>query len=236
MGIFGVVCATRMSGKTTLAGTLPGKTLLLQAALLETASKAAVRLGSKLGNEVTVKEWSNLAELRELTSSTAHLSQYDHIYIDGISAMTELLEVQPDIAKVMNKNTWDGFRLLGRQMTELLLGLKTLSMNSKLNVLCTMAMDATLDPNGNVAALKPVAKGNVTLAQIQKICPIVLTLVVGEDEDGKTIRHMVTRNQGVYPGRIDDILEEDNAGTMPADLSLLLEYLDRGEIPYAAQE
>lgn len=235
MGIFGVVCATRMSGKTTLAGTLPGKTLLLQASLLETASKAAIRLAAKKGNEIEVQEWSSVSQLKAQSAPEA-VKGFDNVYVDGISAMTELLEIQPDIAKIMNKNVWDGYRMLGRQMTDALLHLKMLSMNTDINVLCTMAMDATLDPNGNIAALKPVAKGNVTLAQIQKICPIVLTIHTTEDEDGRTVRRLVTRSNGVYPGRIDDILEEDNGGLIEADLSLLLKYLEEGAIPYEIQE
>lgn len=231
MGVFGVICAERLSGKSTLAGTLPGKTLFLQAALLETASKSAVRLGQKLGNEVEVKEWHTYKDLQELTAPGA-IAGYAHIYVDGISALTEVLEIQDDVARKMKTDLWTGYRMLGRYMTDILLYLKKLTLDTDINVFCTMAMDSKLDANGNIVKMTPVAKGNVTLAQIQKICPVVLSINIEYDEEGNSRRVLYTANNGPYPGRLDEILEEDNGGKIPADLSLLLKYVKEGAVPH----
>ena len=50
--LFCVVAGPRLGGKTTIAGTLPGKTLLLQAAVLESGSRSALKLARERGNKV----------------------------------------------------------------------------------------------------------------------------------------------------------------------------------------
>ena len=41
-GVFIIIKGTRLSGKSTIAGTLKGKSILAQAALLETGSNSAI--------------------------------------------------------------------------------------------------------------------------------------------------------------------------------------------------
>ena len=53
-GIFGAITGLRLAGKSTLAGTLPGKTAMLTARLFETGSGSAIALAKQLGNYIDV--------------------------------------------------------------------------------------------------------------------------------------------------------------------------------------
>ena len=59
--LFAVVAARRLGGKTTLAGTLPGTTLMLQAAVLESGSNSAKQLAEQRGNKLVVASFTSLA-------------------------------------------------------------------------------------------------------------------------------------------------------------------------------
>jgi hypothetical protein len=222
-GIFAVVAGARTSGKSTIPGTLPGKTLLLQAALLETGSKSAKSLAQELGNDLTVVTFQSVSQLGEILKDD-DIAGFDNLYIDGLSAISDMLFNSPDIKKATKRNTWDGFRDLWLAATELLLEAKALSASH--NVFFSLAIKEKYDRDGMLIAVEPEVKGNATIGSIQKLCPTILYTVadIHEDEEGQlhTDRKLVTGYRGVYAGRIDSLLDKQNPGIMPADLSQVI--------------
>jgi len=222
-GIFAVVAGARTSGKSTIPGTLPGKTLMLQAKLLETGSKSAVALAKELGNDLTVLSFGNIAELDEYLQD-ADLKKFDNLYIDGLSAVTDQLYTDPAVAKVLKKNVWDGFREIWEQATRILLTVKSLS--DDLNVFFSLAIKEKWDRDGNLIAIEPEIKGNATMGEVKKLCPTILYTIGTpfDDEEGKTHvkRQLVTGYMGVYAARIDSLLDHQNPGIMDADLGQVI--------------
>lgn len=225
--VFAVIAGTRLSGKSTIAGTLPGKTLMLQASPLETGSKSALKLASKLGNDLTVCSFSSVGELWEYFKDK-DLYKFDNLYIDGLSAITEQLLGSPEVKKIIAmKNDWAGYRELWVEATNLLLAAKEIS--TKINVFFSMAMREERDSQGNVVEVKPEVKGNATLGSIQRLCPTVLYTIAEtyETEDGeiKVDRKIIAGYRGVYAGRIDSFLDGEGIDIMNADLGKVLELL-----------
>jgi len=223
-GLFGIVGGMRLGGKTTLAGTLPGKTLLLYADLLETGYKAAVALSKKKGNEVVPQSFSSLEELVQHLAAAAD-SDYDNIYIDSISAVTEMKLNAPDVVQLSKKSIWDAYREVGGSVRKLLLASKVITRDKGKNIFITLAYKTKLDANGNIAKIEPDCKGNVTIAEIQRLCPIVVAVDSDWDEDGNQVRKLRTASTAVLPARLDSLLDEDNPKTLDADLSVLVELL-----------
>jgi hypothetical protein len=228
-GIFAVVAGARTAGKSTIPGTLPGKTLMLQAELLETGSKSALNLAKELGNDLTVVSFGSVAQLTEVLQDP-DIAGFDNVYIDGLSAVTDMLFNTPEIKKATKKNTWDGFRDLWIAATDLLLLAK--GMSATHNVFFSLAIKEKYDAQGNLIAVEPETKGNATIGSIQKLCPTVLYTVAEswEDDDGEvhTQRRLITGYRGVYAGRIDSLLDKQNPGIMDADLSKVIQLI-KGE-------
>lgn len=222
-GIFAVVAGARTSGKSTIPGTLPGKTLMLQAALLETGSKSAKNLAKELGNDLTVISFDSVAQLTEILQDP-DVKDFNNLYIDGLSAITDQIFATPEVKKATRKNTWDGFRELWVAATDLLLLAKEMSTSQ--NVFFSLAVKEKYDSNGTLIAVEPETKGNATIGSIQKLCPTILYTVaeVYETEEGEIVteRKLITGYRGVYAGRIDSLLDKQNPGILPADLSQVI--------------
>lgn len=212
-GNFVVLAGFRLSGKSTAAGTIPGKTLLLQANVLETGSKSAVELAKKLKNKLDVVSFNSLTDLVELMTEAKDMD-YNTIYIDGLSAVNELKYFSADVQKLAKKNVWDSYRELGDSLRRFILFAKELS--EKKNVIMTMALDPKLDVNGMIVEAKPALKGNVTINEVTRLCPVVISVTVEYDEEGNLVRKFLTKGDGVLPGRIDSILDEENPGEVEA--------------------
>jgi hypothetical protein len=225
-GAFVVVAGPRLSGKSTAAGTLPGKTLMLQADVLETGSSSAAQLAKRLKNKLDIISFTSLGDLSTLLSDEDGLKGYDNIYIDGLSAVNEMKYESQEVQKIIKKNVWDGYRELGDSLKRFLLLAKGLSASK--NVLMTMALDVKYDTNGMACEAKPAMKGNVTTNEVTRLCPVVLSITTEYDEEGELHRKFLTKGDGVLPGRIDSILDEDNPGELPADLSKVFDLLNGG--------
>lgn len=223
--LFGVIAGQRLVGKTTLAGTLPGKTLLLQAAVLESGSQSAEMLAKKGGHDLSVMTFHSLAELVELVAELKQDSDFDNIYIDGLSAITEMKMKDPTTAALIKKSVWDGYRELGDFVTDVILHLKELtyptSTKKAKNVFVTCALIAKQDKAGNVIDVALDVKGNVAVTSVTKLGECVATVYLRQTEEGQE-RVLLTKTFDYWPGRIDGILDEDNPGIIPADLSQLL--------------
>ena len=215
-GVFGIVAAPRLYGKSTLAGTLPGKTLFLQAARIETGSQSAKKLALEYGHHLDVRAFSSLAQLFKILPAVA-ASDYDNLYIDGITAVTEMKYGEPEIQKMLKKDNWGAFREIGKVMYDFILECKGLSEDTGKNVFLTLALDPQFDSVGNIVSIKPEVKGNATLSHIKGMCPVIVVPVETTTEDGKSQRILITQSDGVWPARIDNLLSHENPGSVLVD-------------------
>lgn len=218
-GKFFLVGGQRLDGKTTIAGTLKGKTLLVQSDLLEAGAASAEALALREGNSLDVVSFSSISDLYEILEDKEVLG-YDNVYVDGISAINELVTMREDFQKAAKKNIWDAYRLVGDEMTKCMIFLKRMANENSINVGVTLAYKLR-DVNG-VLTLEPDVKGNVTISQIQKLVPIVLGVRKKFDEDGNMKRVLVTKSDELYPARIDSLLDENNSGEVAPELGELL--------------
>ena len=228
-GVFGVVLGERLAGKSTLAGTLNGKTIMLTAGLFETGSGSAQAKAKELGNHLDVSQFDSITELHEMIAEIAD-SDYDNVYIDGASGITELLYRSPEIKAALKKNTWDGFRDIADRVEDHMLATKSLASQANKNVFYTMSVAPEMDKMGNVLQLKPEQKGGATVKNMKAIFPVVISIKSRYDDEGNQMDapELVTKTNGLHSGRLDDLLSEDNPGVVPADLSLIVNLL-RGE-------
>jgi hypothetical protein len=223
--MFGIIGGLRLSGKSTIAGTLPGKTLMLQASVLESGSQSAEMLAKKLGNSLQVLNFNSLGELIEIIAELKADTEFDNVYVDGLSAVTEMKLKDPMTAALIKKSVWDGYRELGDFVTDVLLQLKELTYASSVkkakNVFMTCALTSKQDKAGNVIDVSLDVRGNVAVTSVTKLGECVATVYLRQTEEGQE-RVLLTKTFDYWPGRIDGILDEDNPGIIPADLSQLL--------------
>lgn len=230
--LFGVVAGPRLGGKSTLAGTLPGKTLMLQVAVLESGCESAKSLASKLGNELDILSFSSMEELAGITKDLGTDTTYDNVYLDGLSALTDIKIREPRIQALIKKDVWSGYRELGEDISTMLLLLKALTYpvtTKPKNVIITCALAVKTGPNGNIVDVSLEAKGNVAVTQITKLGEFVITVMPPiETENGITGHRMITRSVESWPGRIDGVLSEDNPGMIaPANLGELFKLINK---------
>lgn len=228
--LFAVVAGPRLGGKTTLAGTLPGKSLLLQAAVLESGSGSAKELAKRNGNNLVVWNFSSVEELAQILTELKTSEDYDNIYVDGYSAVTEMKYKDPKIAATIKKNTWDGFRDLADAAGDVMTTLKQLTYpeyaKKPRNVFLTCALKVKLDANGNIANIELDTKGNAPVSYITKLGEAVVTALPGlRTETGVGPHRLLTKSDGTWPARIDGLLADQNPGTLPADLGEVLKLL-----------
>jgi hypothetical protein len=221
-GHFIVVAGERLTGKSTIAGTLPGSTLYLFASIYESGYQSALSLAEQNGNKLDSLEFANLKELVDILSDD--ISMYDNIFIDGISAVSAMKADEPAIEKLSKSNVWDAYKMIGDSMRDFIFLCKEISATGK-NVISTLALTPELNANGTLASLKPVTKGKVVLQEISGKVPIFVTLRLTETDKGGTKREMVTLSDSCYPGRIDSLLDDTNPKLMDADLGKLLNLL-----------
>lgn len=232
---FGVITGFRTAGKSTLAGTLPGRTLMLQAAVLESGSRSARALAKELGNELHVESFTSIDHLTEILKELESDTDFDHVYLDSLSALTELKYREPATKSLTRKSVWDGFRAIGDAAEDILLPLKQLTLPSvakkQKNTFCTVALDAKRDEHGNVVEVEMAAKGRMAISLVAKLGDGVLTcLPPKETENGTTGYRLLTSAIGPYPGRIDGVLAADNPQIVePASLATVLELLNNSK-------
>lgn len=226
-GFMAAIGGARLSGKSTLAGTLPGSTLVIQPAGIEAGNTSPMELAKKLGNKLDLIEVENHGQLFEVLQDTG-LLKYDNIYVDGISAFTEMVYSSPEFATKTAKNKWDGFDYIKDQSGQLVLACKELAEKHDKNVFITYSLKEKTDENGNVASVEMDAKGNATKTIVEGRSPNVVAAVAVTKEDGSLVRGLITKNKGPYVARLGNLLDEDNPGKIiPADLSTLLTIIGR---------
>lgn len=226
-GIFGVVGGFRLGGKTTLAGTLPGKTILLYADLLETGYKAAIALAKKEGNDLEAVPFTGLSDLVAKLAEYANLDKVDNIYIDGISAVCEMKMEEEEVQKLKKKNVWDAFGLLAVATRKLILLCKEIATTNGKAIFITLPYKSKLDANGSITKVEADILGHATINSITKLCPIVLAVGSDYNDDGEKTRVLYTESTEFIPARIDHILDEDNPKKLPANFKEVFKLLGR---------
>jgi hypothetical protein len=224
-GFFCAIGGARMAGKSTIAGTLPGKTIIIQPRGMEAGNQSPVVLAEQLGNSLDMIEVESIAQLFEVVADEELLS-YDNIYVDGISAITDMLFLSPEFAAKTKKNKWDGFDYIKQNVQRLIMQLKHLADTGNKNVFLTYALEPKFDENGNVKEVVLVAKGNASRSMIEGQGSNVVLISEATDK-GEIKRGIFTKNRGPYSARVGDILDEGNPGIIRADLSELLKLARR---------
>ncbi len=225
--LFGVLLGTRTSGKTTTVATLSGRTLLLQAAVLESGSDSAVALAKELGNDLSVLTFESATELAQILKELLTDENFDNVAIDSLSAITELIYRTPEVARMTTKNVWDGFRLIGDKSSEIIMQAKALtyaSMTTKpKHVWMLCAIDASHDAQGNINEVKLISKGNMAVSVVSKLGEAVITVLPPVPGDDGQPRRLITKSQGFFPGRVDGLLDHNNPGIIaPASLDAVI--------------
>lgn len=224
-GIFAIIKGTRLSGKSTLAGTLPGKSILAQAALLETGSNSAESLAKKLNNSLTVLEFKTVEELLDIVKEFSTMKDYANLYIDGITAITELKYKEPRINRKVNGGgnlVWDGFREIAEATEGFIEACKGITETTTKNIFLTLSLDPKHDSSGDVIELTPITKGQATLGKLERYGNNTVVIRCRTTDKGETVREILTKNHQPYTARIDSLLDDNNPGVLPADLTQLI--------------
>jgi hypothetical protein len=210
-GLFVVLAGPRLGGKTTTLGTLPGKTLLLEVADKESGSLGAVNMAKSLGNNLEVVRVHDCADIQALVEEALTLD-YDNIAIDGISALTEVECEKPKVKKMLEGASakWDGWKIMGDTIVDLLQYLKHASRASGKTIVATMALKEKFNPDGVVVTTEMDAKGNMTETFIKGKCPYYVVARLAADAEGNPLRILQTYNDGVYTARLDGIFDSNN--------------------------
>jgi len=227
-GIVAVIGGMRLSGKTTLSGTLKGKTLLIYAKGIETSIKSAKKLAKDNGNTLHVVPFGSLAELGNILNASIDKG-YDHVYIDSLTAVNNFKYQEPDVNRLVNGKgdaVFKGFRLLGEEMLKFLATCKEVAQSTGINIFLTIGYDPVRDKEGNLIDLNPALKGNMTLSFLQQACPIFLFVGKEHQEDGTTERRIFIKDQGPITARIDYLLEHEGPKKIKADLMEVFKLLE----------
>ena len=226
-GFMAALGGARLSGKSTLAGTLPGTTLVIQPAGIEAGNTSPIELAKKLGNKLDLIEVETHGQMFEVLADKDVLA-YDNLYVDGISAFTEMIYNSPEFTTKSLKSKWEGFDYIKDQSGSLVMLCKELAEKHDKNVFITYSLKEKTDEHGNITSVEMDAKGNATKTIVEGKSPNVLTAVAVTKEDGSLVRDIITKIKGPYVARLGNLLDEDNPGKIiPADLSQLLTVVGR---------
>jgi hypothetical protein len=229
-GAFVAVLAPRLGGKSTLAGTLPGRSAMFTTRTFETGSASAEKLAKDLGAHLDVFEFSSGKELIAMAKEAVD-EGYENLYVDGVSGLTELAFRSPEVTKKMTTNVWDAYALLGDTVEEVLLSLKEIAeKDGGPNIFVTAAIEPKHDAAGNVIEMVVESRGKSVLKGLRRLFPVVVSLVPAYDDDGNKldVPQMLCKTDGVHPGRIDSLLAQDNPGRLDADLQQLITLIKTG--------
>ena len=225
-GIFGVVAGPRLGGKTTSAGTLPGHTILLQAAVHESGSRSAQALARKRGNKLEVWTFTDLVDFRAKMEKASATSA-DHIFIDGFTAINDMRWGEPDVQKAYQRNNFEGYAKHGQDVSALCLWVKSFTEGARAkNVWITCSLKKKDDD------MVMEAKGQMAVTSLTKLGEVVVTVNQFPSEHGPR-RVMITKTIDCWPGRIDGVLDDENPGHIQPDLATIINLALYGTEPQA---
>jgi hypothetical protein len=199
----------------------------VQPAGIEAGNTSPVALAKARGNHLDMVPVNTHEEMFAVLGDPL-LLEYDNIYIDGVTAFTELVYNSKMFQAVSAKDKWAGFDYIRDQSTKLIVAAKALADNHNKNVFVTYALKPKTDDAGNVTTVEMVAKGNATKDLVEGKCPNVIAVVaVVDPTSGELVRKLITSNLGPYVARLGNFLDTDNPKKLDADLSKLLEFVKR---------
>ncbi len=152
------------------------------------------------------------------------------MYVDGLTAINEVVYRDPKTQALKNKDSFKAYALIGDTTDRILTDLKRLTYqdaNAKAkNVFITVALK--VENEGGVTDVKLEVKGKVSVTSITKLGEAVLTIVPPtKTEDGTTQHSLLTKSDGVWPGRVDGLLADQNPGVIePANLTTFLKLIE----------
>ena len=226
---FTVIAGPRLSGKTTLCGTLPDNALLLQAAVFESGADTAEAKAKKLGHNLVTHSFENIPQILKQIERLKKDTKFDYLYVDGFSALTEMKSKEADYIKLAQKDSWGAYRLLGEQVSNVVLELKRLCFSQHAakpkHVFLTAALKIKTESSGHVD-VELEATGRMAVTTLTKLAPCILCNFEKTLENGKQQRMLLTRSSKSWPGRIGGVLDEDNPGEIIADLREFLKIID----------
>lgn len=225
--MFIVVCGARLAGKSTVIGTLPGKTLMLQAAVLESGSESAKALAAELGNDLDVLTFNSVDQLVEILTELETDTEYDNVAVDSLTAITEFKSKEKDIVRVAKSNGFEAYKQIGEGSIAVIEKLKGLTYPSRVkkakNAIITAALKIKHDKNGGIAEVDLETRGQMAVVAVTKYGEAVVTVLPAQQtEEGELPHRLITKSQDFWPGRIDGLLSHQNPGELPADLSKVL--------------
>ena len=228
--LFAVVAGERLAGKTTLAGTLPGRTLLMQCAIKESGSLSAQKLAKRNGYQLQVATFADLAELLAMLPVAAKSPDYDHLYIDGFSALNDLRWGMPDMQKLAKNDQWKAFGMHGEEMTQLLENLKrhTYLEHGGKNVWLTCALKVKTEGTEKDVDLE--CKGKIAVSSITRLGEAVLIPMSVPAENGGTRRIILTKSYDKWPARIDGLLDDENPGYVEPSLANVMALIEGDKV------
>ncbi len=230
-GAFGIITGLRCAGKSTLAGTLPGKTLMLQATLKETGSNSARQKAVECGNQIEILTFETVKELIAALQEFPQ-TDFDNLYIDGITAITNMRLEEPEVQRMIaldpKKGIWAAYNAIGKTMEDLIQDAKYTAEQHSKNVFMTLALTPKYSETGALVEVQPTLKGQLTLSIIQGYGNLVLVATSRIDDNGNLVRELITKNNGLFGARIDTLLDAQNPGVLPADLGEVLRLI-KGE-------
>jgi len=217
------------SGKTTIAGTIPGKTLLLSVKDKEFGSETAIAKADESGNHVTAFAVNSLAEIIEIGTELRTDDEFDNVFVDGFSALTYLAAEDPDIAALIESkrggNPFAGYdRIRGElaRVQKVFASLTYDGVKKPKRVFFTLATETKRDINGFPVELMVSMKGKASLAEFTRPAPTIVALASKVTEE-VTERIMITKKVGIYEScRVNGLLDGNNPGVIEPDLGVLL--------------
>ena len=202
------------AGKTTLAGTLPGKTLIIscESGLLSLQDK-----------EIDVYDLNKLPDachrieaLQKIAQAlrAGELGEYQNIFIDSLSEVSHQMLV---CLRTKYPDKSDGFKMWG-EYNEKMHGLVRFfrDLNSH-NVIFTALQETDKDESGR--RFYGIQMFGKISTQVEALLDEVFCLRVVEDEEGNEKRALLTK-------RLDNYMAKDRSGRLeryePCDLSVVL--------------
>jgi energy-coupling factor transporter ATP-binding protein EcfA2 len=227
-----LVMGKSTSGKSTLCGTLSGRTLFLEVKGKEFGGQSAAAMARSRGNQVDVVTLGSVKEFLALAEELKLDMEYDNVVLDSYSALTFLIADEPEVEQVIvgkKGNTFQAFDKIRfdtakvhRAISDLTYA--TVAKKPKV-VVCTVAFDVKQDGNGAPADLLIVQKGRASYQEYTRSAPTIVTLAAQNTETGLK-RVMLTANAGIYLGRVNGLLDSANPKIMEPDLAALLTLME----------
>lgn len=206
-----VLAGRRFGGKSSSLGTLPGKTLIIEITDKEAGAEGAISVARQNGNEIDIVTAIDCKDATELTKEALE-ADYDYVAVDGLSALSEVEAEKPKVKKMLDgtgNSVFVGWRMIGNELIDFLQSMKQLSLQYNKPVIVTLALAETKDKEGNITSVDPACKGNMALEFIKGKVKYFVTARRAQDDKGNEIYVLQTRDDEVYPARLDGVLAKD---------------------------